>query len=287
MVIDAHYHLDERVQPIEGLLEQMDRSGVEQIALIPCMNEPIFWNKLIDRASGLVRIALTGRGRPFGMRFYENMVTPDGKFIVFGRNHAIYDQPDHEPVAGALRRYPDRFFGWVFVNPSQCDPIPMLEKWSREPGWIGAKSHPFMHRYPVAQLDDVAAWCSERGWPLLVHLGADPERGNFRWLPERHPDLKILFAHAGVPFFQELWDFARGKENLYVDLSSPAYVDRRIMLGAVRALGAEKCLFGSDGPYCGVDHAKMVQTTLGLPLSAKEHEQILCQNFLDLVGIPA
>lgn len=87
------------------------------------------------------------------------------------------------------------------------------------------KAHPFWHRYAVRMLDDVAAYCTERNWPLLIHLGGDEERGDYRYLPERHPKLKILYAHAGVPFYQQVWEYVREKHNVFIDLSNPVYVD--------------------------------------------------------------
>ena len=47
-----------------------------------------------------------------------------------------------------MRAHPDRFWGWVFVNPRAADPQAELERWAGEPGWIGVKAHPFWHRWP-------------------------------------------------------------------------------------------------------------------------------------------
>jgi predicted TIM-barrel fold metal-dependent hydrolase len=200
-----------------------------------------------------------------------------------GTTYPIYALPKNEEVAPVLLSHPDRFYGWIFVNPVATDPIAELDKWAGQPGWIGVKSHPFWHRYPIAALDDSAAYCEDRNLPLLVHLGGDRERGDFRFLPERHPRLKVIYAHAGVPFYREVWDYANGRDNVFVDLSNPVYVNGRVRSEAIKALGAEKCLHATDGPYLGADQGTMLAKIDRLPLSAAEKGRILGDNFMDIL----
>ncbi len=145
------------------------------------------------------------------------------------------------------------------------------------------KAHPFWHSYPVALLDDVAAFCEEMGLPILVHLGSSREHGDYRFLPERHTKLKIIYAHAAVPLYREIWSYAKNKENIFVDLSNPVYVDEGILPSVIGALGVEKCLHGTDGPYVNATQGRMLERILHLPLSDHDKEQILGRNFLDLI----
>jgi len=284
MIIDAHYHLEQRMEPVEALLDRMSRQGVERTALIPRMVEPIQVGRVAERASALLRSGLTGRWPGLARRFYNRTVTTDGKFSLLGKTYGICAAPRNESVARVMEAHPGRFFGWVFVNPGAGDALAELAKWARQPGWIGVKTHPFWHRYPIALLDDVAAYASEEGLPLLMHLGGDRERGDYRHLPERHPQLKIVYAHAGMPFYGELWDYAKGKDRVFVDLSGAAFVDDRLRRGAIEALGAEKCLYGTDGPYGHVNDSRALQQILQMPLSDADKERILGGNFLQMVN---
>ena len=72
--------------------------------------------------------------------------------------------------------------------------------------------------------------------------------GDYRHLPEKYPDLKVIYVHAGIPYFGKLWDFAKGRRNVYVELSS-LDLDRGIVRRAADFPGAERCLYGTDGPY--------------------------------------
>jgi predicted TIM-barrel fold metal-dependent hydrolase len=283
MIIDAHYHLEERMQPLAQLLARMDKQNIQRIALIATVCDPLPWDTVTKGASVILRALLTSRLRGAGMKLYTDLVTVDGNFNVLGKHYGIYNMPDNSSVARAMQVHPDRFYGWIFVNPSASDPFAELGKWATRPGWIGVKSHPFFHRYPVKLLDAVAGYCAENNLLLLVHLGSDAERGDFRYLPDRHPKLKIVYAHAGLPFYREVWEYGRDHPNVFVDLSSDSYVNQRLRLAAIRALGARRCLAGTDGPYCNADHGKTVRQILRLPITDAEKECVLGGNFQSLI----
>jgi predicted TIM-barrel fold metal-dependent hydrolase len=114
-------------------------------------------------------------------------------------------------------------------------------------------------------------------------LGGDRESGDYRYLPERHPRLRIIYAHAAVPYFREVWNYAREKENIFVDLSSLVYTDQGVLSSVIETLGAEKCLYGTDGPYADATQRRMLDRIVQLSLSDNEREQILGRNFLELI----
>lgn len=284
MIIDAHYHLDERIEPLDRLIDQMDRHGVDRVALIPSMSDFLELKGIAARAAPILPALLMGVWHRVGLRMYNSSVTSEGKLSLLGTTYPIYASPNNEEVAQALLSHPDRFYGWILVNPVSTDPISELDKWAGKPGWIGVKSHPFWNRYPVSELDDVAAYCEDNNLPLLVHLGGDQKRGDYRFLPDRHPRLKVIYAHAGVPFYREVWKYAKNKDNVFVDLSNPLYVDDRVRAKAARELGAEKCIHGTDGPYLGADQGSMLKKIDRLPLSAAEKDRILGKNLMDIIS---
>jgi predicted TIM-barrel fold metal-dependent hydrolase len=284
MIIDAHYHLEERMETVDELLAQMKEHNVDRVALIPTLVDPVHLNSLQSMAGSMMPGMLLARFRSIGFLFYKTTVTADGSFSALGEKFTIYDKPENESVARVLQDHGDKFYGWIFVNPVASNPLVELEKWADQPGWIGVKAHPFWHRYAVKRLDEVGAYCVERDWPVLIHLGGDQENGDFSYLPERHPGLKIIYAHAGVPFYREVWEYVSRREGTYIDLSNPVYVSDRVRLDAVKTVGVEKCLHATDGPYGDAGQGSMVNKILQLPLSDGEKERILGGNFLDLLG---
>ncbi len=289
MIIDMHYHLDERMEPMDHLLDQMNRFSIDRIALMAPMVDPFHVEGVADKLARFVRTLLTGFWQPLGKMAYETTVTKDGRFSVLGKTYNIDRLPSNQVVAHALAAHPDKFYGWIFINPADENAVETIEKYAGQPGWIGVKCHPFWHQYPVSVLDDAAALCSEKGLPLLLHLGGKKDNGDFHYLPSQHPGLKIIYAHAGVPHYQKLWDAAKNRKTVYIDLSSP-YLDEPLRRAAVDAMGPEKCLYGTDGPfgYPGedglYDHGAILAEIDRLPVSAAEKDGILGKNFLALVG---
>jgi len=284
MTIDSHYHLDPRIQKVEDLIACMDKHGIERTAIIPTMVDPFHLEGRGKQAGDMMRRALMSRLNPVGRIMYRTTVDSKGNFVLLMRKFRIYQSPDNGEIAAAVERYPERLVAWVFVNPALEDAVAEAQCWMEHAGAIGVKAHPFWHRYPVSRLDDVADLCRKKGWPMLVHLGGDRLRGDYRFLPERHPGLKIIYAHAGLPFYAELWKYVKGKQNVFVDLSSP-YLDGPLVQKAVAALGPDKCLYGTDGPYGfndingQYDHSVTLSWVYNLKLNDAAKEKILGGNF--------
>jgi len=285
MVIDCHMHLDPEMFPVDRMLACMDAKGIDKTALIATMVEPFYLGGFAKvNAQRLLRSALL-KANPVGRAIYQSTVTGKGYFMLLGKKYRIYEKPDNAPVAEAVQAHPDRFYGWIFVNPAKDqDPVAEIEKWSGIPGMIGVKAHPFWHAYPVSKLEPVAAWCREHGFPMLIHLGQKAGSGDYELLPRKFQGLKLIYAHAGVPYFTELWQYAQSQKDVYIDLSSP-YVDAKVSRGALDVLGAGKCLYGTDGPYgeqdpgADYDYGEIKARIDNLGLSQGESAMVLAGNF--------
>ena len=72
-----------------------------------------------------------------------------------------------------------------------------------------------------------------------------------------------------------------------MDLSNPVYVDDGILPTVIQELGAEKCIFGTDGPYANATLTMMLQRIEALKLSDQKKEQILSSNWHKLLDEPA
>lgn len=291
MIIDSHIHYEPEILPQDRMLQCMNKHGIDKAALIAAVNEP-FYNSgsLLEGASmNMVRRALYFVNRP-GRYLYQMVLDDKGNFYTLTGKYRIYQKPDNALVARAVENNPDRFMGWIFLNPSAMDDsLAEVERWSGRPGMVGIKAHPFFHGYPVSELDPVASWCRDNGRPILIHLGSRDGSGDYRRLPEKYPGLKIIYAHAGIPYFRKLWTYVKDKENVYVDLSCIGWLDGRLIREVVEYLGAEKCLYGTDGPYGSqrpgedFDYGLIKRLTGGLQLPDDKLEQIFSKNFERLI----
>lgn len=255
MIIDCHYHLDPNIQPVENLLLKMDQNGIDKTVLMSVMCDPI--PHIPEFLIKTLQFFLTHRfGRGLAKRMTANF-TSEGDLVFPIGNVRIYRDPENEPVAEAISSQPDRFLGWIFVNPrGQHDPIEELEKWKYHKGFVGVKAHPFWHRYPPKELLPIAEKASEAGFPLLIHAGFG-DHGDFQQLSDNLPNLKLILAHAGFPEYSDTWKIIRNRSGIWIDLSADAYVNLKTTRNAVEFLGVDRCLFGTDGPYGKVSNDKL------------------------------
>jgi len=247
MIIDCHYHLDPRIQSLDNLLLKMDQYEIEKTALMPVMCDPIPHTR--ESLLKLMRFCLThGPVRGLAKKIVARF-TLQGEVILPKGPLKIYPDPDNQAVEKALIAHPDRFLGWIFVNPrGKNDPIDEFDKFKDIQGFIGIKAHPFWHQYPPQALVPIARKACNAGMPLLIHAGFDGH-GDFSPLLDQVTDLKLILAHTGFPKFRETWGLIKDRKNVWVDLSADAYVDTRITRKVVDFLGPDRCLFGTDGPY--------------------------------------
>ncbi|MCM3675188.1 amidohydrolase family protein [Peribacillus simplex] len=285
MIIDCHFHVDETMLTLEKMIEGMDKNDVTQTALIAPMNGTMFeWDSIFQQGLQHLFRFLMLNVPQIGLGIYDGLVK-DGYLKLYGNSYKIFTKPDNDIVATAIDRFPDRFLGWVAVNPTTHVSVEEVELYLNKPGFIGVKAHPFMHEYSIKALDPVAAMCETKGIPMIIHLSSEPD--SYKYLPENYPELKLIYAHAGLPFWKKLWNYVKNQPNVFVDTSSD-YLNPSIVKKAVESLGYRKVLYGCDGPY-GMkkfneyDYLTKKSWVDSLQIPDNQKEYILGKNFLALI----
>jgi uncharacterized protein len=286
MNIDCHFHVDETMLTLEKMIEGMDKHDVAKTALIAPMNETMFEldSTFQQNLHHLFRFLILHVPQ-IGIKIYDGLVK-DAYFKLYGNSYKIFTKPDNDLVAAAIDRFPNRFLGWVAVNPLIPESVEDVKVYLNKPGFIGVKAHPFMHEYSIKALDPVAALCESKGIPMIIHLSSEPD--SYKYLPENYPKLKVIYAHAGLPFWKQLWKFVRDQPNVFVDTSSD-YLNPSIVKDAVESLGYRKVLYGCDGPY-GMknfneyDYSVKKSWIESLQIPDNQKEYILGKNFLGLIN---
>ena len=115
MIIDCHYHLEERVFTVERLISEMQKAGIDRVALMGSIIGPF------DEPSrfliGILQFLLENSfSRNIGKAFVSNF-TDHGDVKILGKPYPLATDPDNEKVFDAVGRHPDKFLGWIFVNP--------------------------------------------------------------------------------------------------------------------------------------------------------------------------
>jgi len=282
VIIDAHAHLDlaEKITG-EDYIRWMDASGINKVVLLAGLNS--FIPPTPDWQISIMRLMLSAPVQPLGKRIYESLIKGDhltggGKII------QIIQNPDNDSVSQVVSKYPERFMAFVVINPKLKNAMEIFDKGIEEQGMVGVKCHAWWHRIDISsELVPVARRCEGKGLPLLVHLGGGRQTGNFEVLLDNCPRLKLILAHVAIPHFQSKWKVIKEKKNCFVDISG-SYLNASLVRRAVKTLGLDKVIFGSDGPIPlrrkggGYSYEPILQWTRELHISDNDKEKIFHKN---------
>ncbi|MFB3826287.1 MAG: amidohydrolase family protein [Bryobacteraceae bacterium] len=197
---------------------------------------------------------------------------------IFPISHDTFEEPNRE-IARIVRSHPGRFIGFA-----KHDPVTekgriraMLLRECRELGLRGLK----LHVTPTPEVLDTVA---ELGIPILWH--PRPNVAVFDEIAEAYPGVDLILAHMGSDLSAD-WrehvagiEVARRHANVYLDTG--ATVLTRYLEQAVKELGPEKIIFGSDEPE--VDCRLEIFKVRVLRLPAEHEQMILGGNMLRLLG---
>ncbi|MEA4832567.1 MAG: amidohydrolase family protein [Oscillospiraceae bacterium] len=154
-------------------------------------------------------------------------------------------------VTDAVRRYPDQFSGYVYLNPFNANCMDVLKRGVEEDGAVGVKL------WVASYCDDPAVnpifeKCIDYNIPILLHsfiktvdqLPNETVGTNVHNIALRYPESKIIMAHLGANCYHGV-KAIRNDKNVSVDMSGSIY--RRDDLDyTVSQVGTDRIVFGTD-----------------------------------------
>jgi predicted TIM-barrel fold metal-dependent hydrolase len=186
---------------------------------------------------------------------------------------------DQESVIAAVRAFPQRFYGYMMVNPVASSPAAEVERALRSGHIHGLCFFPAMHRYSI-QDDRVAALldllASSPRTIAFVHCGVLsvgirkklglPSPFDMRFsnpidvhqVALRYPQVRFVIPHFGAGYLREALMLCDLCPNVYLDTSSSngwmryeeAHVDlRAVFRRALDVAGPKRLFFGTDSSY--------------------------------------
>jgi predicted TIM-barrel fold metal-dependent hydrolase len=176
------------------------------------------------------------------------------------RNHWMYMDTALEEVTAYTALHPDRFAGLAGYNPFRIrESLREIEVAVREHGFKGVYVHVYGFDVPLSgpQMYPLYAKCVELGVPVCMQVGHVLEA-----MPSEHgrpihldrvacdfPDLKMVGAHTGWPWVEELISVCYKWENVWlgIDAWSPKYLKPEVVHFINSRLGQDRCLFGTNG----------------------------------------
>lgn len=210
-------------------------------------------------------------------------------------------------VAEYVATNPGKLFGFASVNPNRPSPERLLEEARREYKLVGLKLAPIYQFFdPTAPACyPLYAKAQELGMPILWHQGTSYLRmGPLELsnpvlldpIARAFPDLKMVIAHLGHPWYNEAVCVVRKHANVYADVSALGtrpWQMYNALLSAVEYGVEDKLLFGTDFPFFDCDHTiaalcavNAVAEGTGLPrIPEKLIEDIIHRNTPEILGI--
>ncbi|MBM4263633.1 MAG: amidohydrolase [Deltaproteobacteria bacterium] len=176
------------------------------------------------------------------------------------RNKWMYMDTQLEEVAQYTQRYPDRFVGLAGYNPFRIkESLAEIERAVKEYKFKGVYVHIYGFDIPIhdAKMYPLYAKCDELKVPVSLQVGHVLEA-----MPSEHarpiyldrissdfPDLKLVGAHTGWPWVEELISVCYKWDNVYfgVDAWMPKYMKPEILHYINSRMGADRCLWGTNG----------------------------------------
>lgn len=206
---------------------------------------------LVDRCMSAGAVGVAERAAACGVT--HTIVSPLAGLLPRGRSDAV---AGNDLAFREVPRVPG-LLQYVIVNPLQPRTYDQAREMIQAPWCVGVKLHPEEHQYRITEHGEgLFTFLEELGAPVMTHSGC-PWSLPMDFVPfvDRHPGVRLLLAHLGNGTgangradLQVRAVQAAKHGNLWIDTSSSRSLLPELVEWAVREIGAERLLFGSDTP---------------------------------------
>lgn len=222
-------------------------------------------------AEQMARIRPAGMGLKADAETLYAAMSGVDKAIVFALRYgdSAGVESDDETTAAAVRRYPEKFVGFAYADPRRPDCMELLRHATGELGLEGVKYGPIYNGVALAdpRMQPIYRHCVQNDLPLTLHMGTTFARNapvdlgraiHVEPVALQYPDLKIVLAHMGHPWYEDCIAVVRKQPNVYCELSAIFYRPWQfwnVMITAQEYLITDKIFFGTDFPFSTVEES--------------------------------
>lgn len=194
---------------------------------------------------------------------------------------------ENDEALRAIAKYPDRTFGFVYLNPKHLDvSLAELERCVANGPMVGVKLW-VASRANGPELDPLIRRAAELKAVIFQHTwfkvggnyAGESTPEDFAELASRHSDVPIICGHTGGDWERGIRAI-RHLKNVYADLAGSDPVAGYTEM-AVRELGPERVIYGSDAG--GRSFASQLAKVYGADLPDDVKQLIFCDNLKRLM----
>lgn len=227
-------------------------------------------------------------------RVLERAHTANTRQTIVSPLQALVPRGHGDPVGGNIdaarvTAETEGLLQWVVIDPQNPQTYAQAEEMLALPNCAGIKIHPEEHLYPIAKHGRaIYEFAAKHKAIILTHSGEQnsmPE--DFVPFANDYPEVQLILAHLGCGYdgdpSHQVRAIQAGKHNnVFVDTSSASSIMSGLIEWAVREVGADRLLYGTDTPlYLAAMQRARIDSA---EISDADKRLILCDNAIRLFG---
>lgn len=184
----------------------------------------------------------------------------------------------------------DGLLQWVIVDPTRPATYEQAQRMLDHPRCVGIKIHPEEHVYPIREHGHpIFEFAARHDAVVLTHSGQENSLpADIVPFANDHPNVRVILAHIGCSDTSDRTLQVRGIQqarhgNVYADTSSAQSITPKLIEWAVREVGVDRILFGTDTPIYST--AMQRARIDGAELDDDDKKRILRDNAVELLGL--
>lgn len=179
---------------------------------------------------------------------------------------------------------------YVVIDPLRRETYSQAEEMLGQPQCVGIKIHPEEHGYLIGDhARPIFEFAARRRAIVLTHSSEQNSlAADFVPWANEFPEVRLILAHIGCGWDGDLTHQVRAIQatrhgNVFADTSSARSITPGLIEWAVREVGVERVLFGTDTPlyHTAMQRARIDQAELTL----EDKRKILRENAVRLFGL--
>lgn len=160
---------------------------------------------------------------------------------------------------------------YVVIDPRCPETYRQAEEMLAQPQCVGIKIHPEEHQYPITEHAEAIFKFAARHRAVVLTHSSEQFSLACDFIPwaDAFPEVRLILAHIGCGWDGDVTHQVRAIEksrqgNVFADTSSARSITPGLIEWAVRTVGVERVLFGTDTPLymtamqrARIDHADL------------------------------
>ncbi len=179
---------------------------------------------------------------------------------------------------------------YVVIDPLRAETYAQAAEMLTQPQCVGIKLHPEEHGYPIGDhARPIFEFAAKHRAVMLTHSSEQNSlAADFIPWANEFPEVRLILAHIGCGWDGDLTHQVRAIQqsrhgNVFADTSSARSITPGLIEWAVREIGVDRVLFGTDTPLY---HAAMQRARIDhADLTDDAKRKILWENAIGLFGL--